>query len=440
MGMTAVVQSALYKPLANKDNEGVSLIISSADRFFKLLAKILIVYSVLLVFIYPQITASSFSFLYIGSLIIVMSISLFAQYYFGITNQLLLCADQKLYIPNLLQIVTLILNTLVCALLIFLNLPVQAVYIATTIIYLSRPIYYYLYVKRNYKLLGVRSIKNEPIKQKWNGLAQHIAAVVLDGTGTIVLTLFSTLSNVAIYGVYYLVVSGLNKLLISSTAGFQSYYGELWAKKEFECLTKSFEKLIWSIHTAVIFVFGCAAVLIVPFVKLYTYSISDVNYEVPTFALLLTSAYACYCLRLPYNILVLACNHYKQTQASYIVATIINIVIAVVAVIKLGLVGVALGTIIAMGYQTLWMANYTSKYLIKWPLKSFYYQLFVDAITVLTAYMLCSILSFEDISIMGWILLAVKTVSLWAVSIISINYIFFKDNTMNMVYKVKLGK
>ena len=119
MGMTAVVQSALYKPLADKNNEGISLIISSADRFFKLLAKILVIYAIVLVFVYPHISESSFGFFFIGSLIVVMSISLFAQYYFGITNQLLLCADQKLYIPNLLQIITLIVNTIVCAFLIF---------------------------------------------------------------------------------------------------------------------------------------------------------------------------------------------------------------------------------------------------------------------------------------------------------------------------------
>ena len=46
----------------------------------------------------------------------------------------------------------------------------------------------------------------------------------------------------------------------------------------------------------------------------------------------------------------------------------VNIVISVLAVHVWGLIGVALGTICAMFYQTFWMANYISKnlnYLVK---------------------------------------------------------------------------
>ena len=50
---------------------------------------------------------------------------------------------------------------------------------------------------------------------------------------------------------------------------------------------------------------------------------------------------------------------------------------------KWGLVGVALGTVIAMFYQTVWMAIYNSRNFIKWPFKSFIKQIFVDIIIIL---------------------------------------------------------
>ena len=60
---------------------------------------------------------------------------------------------------------------------------------------------------------------------------------------------------------------------------------------------------------------------------------------------------------MPYNILILAAGHYKQTQSNYIIAMILNIVVSIATVKMWGLVGVAIGTLIAMAYQTVWMAN-----------------------------------------------------------------------------------
>ena len=44
LGVGAVVQSALYKPLAEKNQEDVSKIISSANKFFTRLGQILLIY------------------------------------------------------------------------------------------------------------------------------------------------------------------------------------------------------------------------------------------------------------------------------------------------------------------------------------------------------------------------------------------------------------
>lgn len=104
---------------------------------------------------------------------------------------------------------------------------------------------------------------------------------MLDSTDNIVLTIFATLSDVSIYSVYYLVVSGVKQLFLSLTNGIQSLIGELWAKQELDNLKKYFEWIEWSIHTGVVFIFGCTLFLIVPFVQVYTEGITDANYVVP---------------------------------------------------------------------------------------------------------------------------------------------------------------
>ena len=82
LGVGAVVESALYKPLAEKNNEEISKVMASANKFFQRLAQILVVYVIVLIFIYPFIANQGFGFLYTATLILAISISSFAQYYF----------------------------------------------------------------------------------------------------------------------------------------------------------------------------------------------------------------------------------------------------------------------------------------------------------------------------------------------------------------------
>lgn len=437
LGVGAVVQSALYKPLADNDTDMISKIYVSANNFFRRLAEILLVYVVLLMIFYPMLVNKSFGHMYTALLIAAICISSFAQYYFGIVNSLLLNADQRGYIQYVAQIITLILNTFACYIIIKLGASIQIVKLTTSLIFLLRPLFLVFYVKKHYSIDQKITYTEEPIKQKWNGMAQHFAAYVLSGTDNIVLTLFSTLSNVSIYSVYYMAIAGVRSALLSITNGFQSLIGEMLAKKETMKLNAFFGFVEWFLHTGTTLVFGCTGVLIVDFVRVYTYGINDADYIQPLFAVLITIANAGHCLRLPYNILILAAGHYKQTQSNYIIAMILNIVVSIATVKMWGLVGVAIGTLIAMAYQTVWMAKYDSKNIICWPFKNFLKQCGVDAITVIIASLATFKIPMLSVSYVSWFLLAIEVFGIWLIISIVINTIFYRERVLSIFIRVK---
>lgn len=437
LGVGAVVQSSLYKPLAENRQNDVSKIISSANKFFRRLAQILTVYVGALVIFYPMLATKEYGFWYTATLIVAISISSFAQYYFGIVNRLLLTADQKGYVQYTAQTIAVIGNTIACYLLIMLGCGIQVVKLTTSIIYLIQPFAIYLYVRKHYQIDIKIKYDQEPIPQKWNGIAQHVAAVILDGTDTVVLTLFATLADVSIYSVYFLVVKGVKQIFLSMTNGITSLIGELWARQELTELKKTFGWTEWVIHTGTTFVFGVTAVLIVPFVRVYTLGVDDANYIQPLFAALIVAANAVHCLRLPYNIMILAAGHYKQTQNNYVIAAAINIVVSVIAVKAWGLIGVAIGTLLAMGYQTVWMAWYDSKNLIQWPFANFLKQITVDIITVILCSIVSRVFTMVTISYFGWIINAIEVAVVWLVIMVIINLIFYRDKVLKLVSNLK---
>ena len=427
LGVGAVVQSALYKPLADRDREQVSKVMASANKFFRRLASILLVYVLLLLVIYPLMIERSFGFLYTAALIAAISISSFAQFYFGIVNSLLLTADQRGYIQYNAQTITIILNTVICIVLIQAGGSIQLVKLASSLIYFVRPVVLRLYIDKRYQINWKIQYQEEPIQQKWNGVAQHVAAVVLDGTDTIVLTMFSNLSDVSVYSVYFLVVKGVKTVFLSLTNGIQSLIGELWAKQELPELNELFGWTEWVIHTGTTFVFSCTAALIVPFVRVYTDGINDANYIQPLFALLLTLANAMHCLRLPYNIMVLAAGHYKQTQRNYIVAAIMNIVLSVATVKLWGLIGVAIGTLAAMAYQTIWLAVYDSKNLIYWPLKKVCKQFLTDGVTFTGVVLISKLFHLREGTYLQWFIVSVEIAIVAVILVLCVNLVFYRD-------------
>ena len=436
LGVGAVVQSSLYKPLADKDNITVSKVITSADKFFRRLGYILAIYVVVMLFYYPYLVKQSFSFTFTATLIVAISIRSFAQYFFGIVNRLLLLADQKAYIQYIAQTAAVIANTVGCYILIAFDCSVQVVYGLTSLIFFLQPLVIHLYIKRYYALDRQIHYDVEPIKQKWNGVAQHIAAVILSSSDSIVLTTFSTLVNVSIYTVYYLPMSGARLMIMSMISGIEAVIGNLWAKQDLAELRKVFAWTEWSIHTGTTLIFTLTAVLIVPFVQVYTHGVIDANYMQPLFGVLLVAANSGHCLRLPYNIMILAAGHYKQTQHNYIIAAVMNIAISIVCVMQFGLIGVALGTLAAMAYQTVWMAWYNSKNFIQWPMKNFFKQIGVDAVSAVGIFAIGSYFSLSAVGYLSWVILAMKVTACGIIVALLINYVFYKRFMLEITDKL----
>lgn len=432
LGVGAVVQSALYKPLADKDNKQISCIMASAGRFFKGLAYLLFIYVVILCIAYPRMVPADFDVQYTAALIIIISISSFAQYYFGIVNNILLSADQRGYIHFSLQAISIIVNTIVCAVLLQLGCGIHIVKLTTSLIYIIRPIILQQYVKKHYAVDRRIVFEKEPIQQKWNGVAQHLAAYVLDNTDVLILSLFSTLSYVSIYSVYHFVVYGVKQLIVAMTNGIQSLAGELWAKQKYEELNHFFGWVEWAIHTGTIFAFGCTSVLIVPFVQVYTIEVHDIDYVVPLFAFLITIANMLHCLKTPYQILITACNHFRQTQSCFMIAAIMNLLISIVGIYFYGLTGVAVGTLIAMLFQTIWMVLYDSKHLIQWPIGNFLKQITVDILVFAASYSVTIHFSMKEICFFAWFLLAVQVAVIWLLFIFVINVVFYRHYMIHL--------
>ena len=125
--------------------------------------------------------------------------------------------------------------------------------------------------------------------------------------------------------------------------------------------------------------------------------------------------------------MVLAAGHYKQTQRNYIVAAIMNIVLSVATVKLWGLIGVAIGTLAAMAYQTIWLAGYDSKNFIYWPLKKVCKQFLIDGVTFAGIVLISQMFHLREATYLQWLFVAAETGVMAIVVVICVNLVFYRD-------------
>ncbi|MBP3817227.1 MAG: polysaccharide biosynthesis C-terminal domain-containing protein [Butyrivibrio sp.] len=437
LGISSVIVYNLYKPLATEDLNRLSKVVSAADGFFRIIGIALVCYIIILAVIYPVCVDSGFDYSFVMFLILIMGINAFGQYYLGVVNRLILIADQHNYIPYTTQTLTVIANTILCLVVVKLGGSIHAVKLVTSIVYLARPLTYAICVRNKYHINRRIKTDKNTLDQKWNGIAQHISSVILDSTDTIVLTLFSTLINVSIYNVYYLVIAGIKGFIISLTGGINSLLGNLWADNKKSLFVSTFHLFEWSMSMATVIVFGCVGYLLVPFVSLYTKDVNDANYIQSLFAFFLCLGYGFYSLRIPYSSVVLQIGHYKQTQNSYVISVLINISISIICVSRYGLVGVAVGTFLAMLFHTCFFQFYVYKRVINKSLKSII-RLYISILLSFLLGILINMIYMPAVdTVFHFIVACIYELLIWCFVTISINLVFYRSNFIYIFVQMK---
>lgn len=379
-GLGAVVLAELYRPIEERDESRVRRILESCQAFFNHLTVAFIAYTIILAIIYPLFITHQFSFAYTSSLVLILSITTLTQYLFSITYKLYLQATQKLYIVNYISCITISVNTIAAVVIMIFFPSIHIVKLCSGIIYLFQPLAFRHFIHQKYRLKNSMRAHTDKsvLRDRWSGFSQNLAHFINMNTDVAVLTLFTSLEMVSIYTVYMLAISALRGIVASVGNSYQSALGKYLAKDDQEQLIANFykfEKIFWLLGVVT---FSTCLLLINSFVSLYTQGIKDANYFRPGFAAIIVIANMLYVLREPYRLLILAAGKFRETNFGAMMEAILNLGISAFLVWRYGLIGVALGTLIAIAYRMLYFIWYLNRHVLNKKYRAY-------AVFVLTA-------------------------------------------------------
>lgn len=435
-GIGGIIRAELFKPLAEKNNEQISNVVWAAKDYFRKMAFFSLLYFVIFAIVFPFTVHEKFSWLYIFSLVCIMCISTFCEYFFCMTYINLLSADQKIWVINSLNSLVMIISMIVSFISIKLGMSIQAVKAIGILVFMIKPIFYTYYVNKKYKINKKPEDKTYHLKQKGSAFTHNIALFVFNNTAVALITFFLGVKEVSVYAVYFSVASGMERIVTAISNGCAAGFGDLIARNDKKQLSSVFDQVEVVQGGISIILYTTAAILILPFVYVYTKGVSDVEYIRPFFALMLLLSQFIYCMKSLYSIVTLNAGHYKQTKMFAVLEAACNIVVSVVLINKIGIAGVAVGTFCAVSLRLLLEVLYLKKNILFRSPAKVLKIMFVDVVIVSISYSIFGGLDYLTFTWFTWFRQAVITGISVSIITVIIYFIFYKNECSCLLKRV----
>ena len=199
----------------------------------------------------------------------------------------------------------------------------------------------------------------------------------------------------------------------------------------------------WMYEFIILFTVGISflmtGLLITPFVMIYTHGITDANYYQPLFGVILVLAEAMYLLRSPHVSLAYAANKFKEITAPAYIEAIINIVVSAVLIQRMGLIGIAIGTLIGMAYRGAFHVYFTAKLISSRPQRLFYMKLIKFLIPSILGIVICvKLFPITILTISSWIIHAIIYGIICGGLFLTFSFVYFRKELMQLKNYIKM--
>jgi hypothetical protein len=439
-GLASAAVYALYKPLADENQSKISSIISATKRLYVISGYIFSALVLGLAFIYPTfVKVATLSVFETSALVLVIGFAGAMEFFTMAKYRAILTADQKEYVISFATIVAIVINTIVIALLATEQVNIVILRTMALSSIFARSIILSTYVKLTYKYI---SYKEDPdysaLNKRWAALYLKILGALQIGAPVIMATFFTNLETVSIYSVYSLVAFGLTRLLSFFSGALTAVFGNVLVLNQQAILQKAYQEFEFAYYALISWVFSCAAILIMPFIRLYTSGVTDVDYYVPLIGFLFVINELLYNLKTPQGILVISAGHFKETKLQTTIQGLIIIVGGVILINIWCLVGLLLAVILSNIYRVIDLSFYVPHKITKLKVGSTIRGIVRALICFSLIYWPSLYFTFHSINnYLDWFLMALITALYSCIIVLTVNYIFDRRTFISVISRFR---
>lgn len=353
-GISSAAVFQLYSPIARGDTVEASRVVSAARTFYYKSGAAFTALVLALACLYPVFVRVEG----IGSpgvfvLVLALGATGFLDFFTLAKYRVLLMATQRNWVIQLASIVYKALYTAVVLVGTFAGVSVVALFVIAILPIVVRTLILIAYARRSYPDIDFSAdAKGLKLDQRWDAFFLQVLGAVQSGAPTIIATfVLGDLSLVSVFSVYMLVANGLQNAINSLSQGTQASFGDVIARGQDDVLRRSFREFQALAYGLSGVACGVGVALIVPFVRLYTADIADVNYVYPLVGVLCMLNVLLFHLKTPQGLLVISAGLYRDTRAQTTAQTFILLAGSIGLGMAFGMPGILAGIILSNLYR-----------------------------------------------------------------------------------------
>lgn len=364
-GIGQATKIALYKPISENNKKEFSYVVSVAKRYYNRISIYYGIGVIFLAFLLPVIMKTSLNYWTVFFVVLFEGMSGVVSFLFLQTKSTILLADGKGYINNGVNVVNKTISYAVKIMMAYLKMNIvflQFIYFILTIL---KIFFYTFYFNKKYSWLDYSMApKTARLKDRNSFIITEIAWTIFSSTDMIVLSTFLSTQMASVYSIYNLVFVNINSLFSAVYNSVNYVLGQTYFedKNRYIRVHDAFNSIFFGGMTILMCI---SYTLIIPFVKLYTNGVSDVeyiNYSLPVlFCLVQIVSWSRY---VSGNLSGIA-GYAKLTSIISLIEALLNVSLSIILVHKFGIVGVLVATVLALPLKVIYLTVLSEKVILK---------------------------------------------------------------------------
>lgn len=437
-GIGTATITALYAPLARKDQEETNRVCSASILYYRSVLKWYLACAVVVSFVWPFFLDTTIDYWTIVGVILIQGVSnALTFYYVSATTNYLVASGRNYanaYIHMAITMLTYIAKIFVC----LLGANVLLISASLLIINAIKCAIYAIYKRIKFKELNFHVLADKSVlKQKNSFLVHEIIGVIFSSTDLILISILCDLKMASVYAVYSMVVSAISSIIGQIFNSTKYILGDAYHKVNYHRVHDSFN----TVYIVVTFaLYTITYILLPPFISIYTQGVHDVEYTVKFLPLLFVLIQLLSACRNVDTVLIKNALHSKQTINRALIEASINLFFSILLLKLIGIQGVLLGTVLALLYRTNDMILYANKKILnRSPWRE--YKLYICNLIIFSAFVLLNVqLPIRVNNYFDLVVSAVIVAILVAVGYVFLNGLMFRRDIKKAVTIFKTEK
>lgn len=384
LGIGTAIYYSLYRPLAEKNKGQISAIMNLYGRMYRYIGILVILLGLIILPFLQYVINTDIQMSYVRVIFIIFLLDSSISYFLAYRRNIF-SADQKDHILNKISIIFSVITSISQIVIILITRNYLIYLLVKIVLVFIQNIYIYIKSNKEYPYLKIKnekideSIRKEIIKNIKALCVVKLSVYCVLGTDNILLSIFSGVGIVGLYSNYYLIIGTVTRIIQQVFIGIKASFGNFLIRKTKEEVNEIFNVFHFTNFWIASFSATALIVLINPFISLW------IGEE----------------MTLPINlVIVIIFNFYNQIMTNAIevvrdsaglyspypffkywalIEGILNLIISILLakVLKMGAIGIFLGTSISTCITVYVLPWNVYKYVFKISSVKYYINHFV---------------------------------------------------------------